>query len=270
MKRKRITELFPLLLPLRQKQRKICFYLKMKIDKNKYSNEVSIERLPFKLYKTHSKMINYNSGYDIKYQHNKIHNLKIASSPINGLIIKPGETFSFWNLVKNADKHEAYKDGLLLVNGEIIGSYGGGLCQLSNLLFEIFLHSPLDIVERYGHAVKTFPTSEGIVTGVDATISEGWKDLKVKNNTKNEYQIKIYFDDEYIFGELLCNEESMYEYEIFNNKILYFKRNNKIYEKASVDCKKINTITGQIEKTNIYDNECEVGYKLPKEIEIEV
>ncbi|MGL5314504.1 MAG: vancomycin resistance protein, partial [Peptostreptococcaceae bacterium] len=74
MKRKRITELFPFLLPLRQKQKKICFYLNMKIDKNKYSNEVSIERLPFKLYKTNSKIINYNSGYDIKYQHNKIHN----------------------------------------------------------------------------------------------------------------------------------------------------------------------------------------------------
>lgn len=264
MTRKRITEIFPFLIPLRKKQRKICFYLKMKLDNNKYSTEINTETLPNRVSKVDEVMINENSGYDITYQQNKVHNLKLASKTINKVLIKPNETFSFWKLVKDADKYEPYKDGLILVNGAILGSYGGGLCQLSNLLFELFLHSPLTIVERHGHTVQSFPPKVGLVDGIDATVSEGWKDLKIKNNTKNVFQTVISFDDERIYGELLCNEKPLHEYKIFNEKKSYYIKNNKVFKETSIDCKKINRTTGQVEKYNLYNNICEVGYELPQ------
>ena len=131
MARKRLTQLFPFLLPLRQWQRKKCCYLKMRLDKNHYADTISDELLPNKIFETSALMVNQSSGYDIQYQYNKVHNLKLAGKAINKVLIRPKETFSFYWLVRNADKKEPYKDGLNLVDGKIIGSYGGGLCQLS-------------------------------------------------------------------------------------------------------------------------------------------
>lgn len=129
----------------------------MKFDGNRYAKKTSEKLLPNTVFETSSLMLNENSGFDMKYQINKVHNLKLAAKTINKVIIEPKETFSFWQLVRWADQHEKYKDGLNLVNGKIVGSYGGGLCQLSNMLFWLFLHTPLTIVERHGHAVESFP-----------------------------------------------------------------------------------------------------------------
>lgn len=110
----------------------------MKFDGNRYAKKTSEKLLPNTVFETSSLMLNENSGFDMKYQINKVHNLKLAAKTINKVIIEPKETFSFWQLVRWADRHEKYKDGLNLVNGKIVGSYGGGLCQLSNMLFWLF------------------------------------------------------------------------------------------------------------------------------------
>ena len=63
-------------------------------------------------------MINEGSGFPLKYQYNKVHNLKLAAKKIDGLLIRPGETFSFWKAAKDADRDAPYLDGLSLVNGK--------------------------------------------------------------------------------------------------------------------------------------------------------
>lgn len=98
----------------------------MRLDKNHYADTISDELLPNKIFETSALMVNQSSGYDIQYQYNKVHNLKLAGKAINKVLIRPKETFSFYWLVRNADKKEPYKDGLNLVDGKIIGSYGGG------------------------------------------------------------------------------------------------------------------------------------------------
>ena len=115
MPRKRITEVFPFLLPLRKWQRKKLFYLKMQMDGSRYAKSKAKALLPYKVYETSSLMMNANSGFDMKYQRNKVHNLKLAATTIDKIAIKPNETFSFWQLVRWADHHEKYKDGLNLV-----------------------------------------------------------------------------------------------------------------------------------------------------------
>ncbi len=182
MSRKRLTQVFPFLLPIRKWQRKTFFYLKMRFDRNKYAREMSKKFLPYKVCDTTSLLLNQNSGFDMKFQLNKVHNLKLASKTISHIMIKPNETFSFWQLVKSADKKIPYKDGLNFVEGKIVGDYGGGLCQLSNMLFWLFLHTPMTITERHCHSTVSFPsTTPDLPAGIDATISEGWLDLKVKN-----------------------------------------------------------------------------------------
>ena len=270
MSRKRVTQIFPFLIPLRKWQRKRLFYLKMSFDKNRYAKKISGELLPDTVFETSSLMLNENSGYDMKYQFNKVHNLKLASDTINGVLIKPGETFSFWQLVRYADRYVKYKDGLNLINGKIVGSYGGGLCQLSNMLFWLFLHTPMTITERHGHAVESFPsTTEELPCGTDATINEGWLDLKVYNDTENTFQIDIRFDKSFMYGRILSKDKVNMKYRVYNSKVSYVRKNNVMYQLAGVCRSETNTETDGTCEKELYLNQCEIGYELPENACIE-
>lgn len=266
MKRKRLTEMFPFLLPIRKIQRKLFFYLKMFFDSNTYSKNKSKDLLKYEVYSAKSVMINPNSGYDIQYQVNKVENLKLAASTINGIVIEPGETFSFWMLVKNAEKNGDYRDGLTVVNNKTIPVKGGGLCQISNMLFWLFLHTSLTIVERHPHSAETIPHSEGdIPVGVDATIAEGWLDLKVKNETDEGFQIVIDFDEDTMYGSILSNKLQAFKYEIESENITYTKENNRIYRYNDVyQVTKLGNIKESREL--IINNKYEIQYDIEAEI----
>lgn len=270
MKRKRITQLFPFLLPIRRVQRKIIFYTKMHIDRNRYAKTKGPELLPFCIYETKSKLLNDNTGFDMKYQENKVFNLRLAAEPVNGILIRPGETFSFWQLVRYAEKDERYKDGLCVVNGELVTVPGGGLCHLSNLLFWTFLHTPFTIVERHPHQIKDFLSpDEDEPDGVDATVSEGWLDLKVKNNTNFTFQIEISIDGPYIYGRIFVDQAKGYRYEVINRDKSFFKKDGKTFERVSVCRQEIDIKSKQVISENLlYTDVCEVGYPLPEETAI--
>ena len=199
MERIYVTQLFPWIRPLRKKQRKLFFYTKMKWDKNRYAGRLEKERLAVKLFESVCPMYNENTGFAMVYQENKAFNLKLAAATIDGLVIGPGETFSFWALVKDADREIPYKNGLAEVNGKLVTEQGGGLCQLSNLLCWVLLHSPLTVTERHGHRKKDFPEPKSDAPmGVDAAVAEGWLDLRFQNNTEQSFQIGIFFTEKEI------------------------------------------------------------------------
>lgn len=273
MPRKRLTQIFPFLLPLRLLQRKKCFYLKMKLSKTNWAKNISAEKLPFEICKFDSIMVNQKSGYDIRYQLNKVHNLKLAADKMNGILIKPNETFSFWAAIKDADKKIPYKDGLDLTDGKVRGTYGGGLCHLSNLLFLLFLHTPLEIAERHPHTIEAFPSpdeSDDSPCGTDATVHEGWLDLKVYNGTDSVFQIVIEFDDERgtITGKILSDKEQEYRYELFNKEKHYRQKNGKIFLDCTVDRIQTNLKNKERQTAFLYRNICEIAYKLPNSIKL--
>ena len=269
MTRKRVTERFPWLLPIRQAQRKIFFYVGMRLDKNTYAQTQKKARLAHEIFETDSQMLNQNSGFDMKYQFNKVHNLKLAAKKINGLIIRPGEVFSFCYVTRKADKKEPYRDGLSLVNGEITGEYGGGLCQFSNMLYWMFLHTQLTIVERHGHEVEAIPPTESeYLAGVDATVAEGWLDLKVKNDTTHTYQIVIDFDSKTMYGKILSDSTRCFDYKIYNQSLRYVREKGKVVEKSIVMRQRTSRVSGQTEEERLYENTCIIDYPLPVNIEI--
>ena len=265
MSRKRITQAFPFLLPLRVAQRKTFFCMAMQFDNHTYAKTVLGELLPYKLFSADNELYNTSTGFDMVYQENKVFNLKLAAKTLDGLLIKPGETFSLWKAMRNADKHTPYKDGLNVINGKLCTTYGGGLCQMSNLLFWVFLHSPLTIVERHTHEVKDFPTMRNAEPeGVDATISEGWLDLKVKNETDITFQIGLSFDDVNITGGLYTDKAMPVIYEIMGKDLSYFRQNGKVYQKISIYRHEIAIDTREIlSESLLYENLCEIGYQLP-------
>ena len=270
MSRKRVTQVFPFLLPVRLMQRKMFYYAKMRFDGCRYAKNIGGKQLPYQLFETECALYNGNTGFDMVYQENKVFNLKLAAKTLNGLLIKPGETFSFWQLVRHADKHVSYKNGLKMVNGKLTTAPGGGLCQMSNLLFWMFLHTPLTVTERTGHDVKEFPEQNSdAIKGVDATISEGWIDVKARNDTDCTYQIFITFDDVNVKGTVFADKSPQSKYRILNGSVEYTRKNGGIYESAGVERAEIDASSGEITELKLlYTNTCKICYPLAEDIRI--
>lgn len=267
MKRKRITQIFPWLIPLRTWQRKIFFYLGMKLDRNRYTSCVQENLLPAEVFSSRCPLYNKETGFDMVYQENKVHNLKLAAAAIDRMLIRPGETFSFSLATRHADRQEPYRDGLTVINGRLTTAPGGGMCQLSNLLFWVFLHSPLTIVERHGHGSKDFPEPPSDAPmGVDATLAEGWKDLKVRNDTDHTFQIHIAFDPEQISGQLYADRQPALCYSISNGPVTYRRRQEHVWEEVDVIQTLSDRKTGELQNTRtLYRNICRIGYTLPED-----
>lgn len=266
MARKRLTERFPFLLPLRRWQRKRCFYLKMRFDGSRYAAARAKTPLEHTLFRASVAMRNANSGFPMEYQQNKVHNLRLAAATMDGVLLAPGETFSFWRLARHADRDMPYKDGLVLVNGSVRPAYGGGLCMLSDLLYWCFLHTPLTITERHGHAVEQFPAAEAerFPRGADATVSEGWCDLRVRNDTDSTFRIGIDFSDTDLFIQIESDRSPACEYRVCNGAVTYIERGGKIYELAEVFREETDTADKTMERRLLYTNECEIAYPLPE------
>ncbi|MGL4819961.1 MAG: glycopeptide resistance accessory protein VanW [Bacilli bacterium] len=270
MKRKRLTEYFPWILPVRTAQRKAFFYTRMALDRRTYAKTIQESTLLNKVTETSSLLYNANTGSGMKYQHNKVFNLKLAAQTLDGLLIQPNETFSFWQCVRHADKHTSFKEGLIVTNGNLTTTIGGGMCQMSNLLFFLLLHSPLQIEERSTHNVKRFPDpTPETLKGVDATVNEGWIDLKVSNPTDETFQIRIEFDEEHIYAKLLSSHSQTVRYTITTENVIYYEKDNHILERVSVYRQTVDRQTNQTQsKEKLYDNCCIIGYELPEGTEI--
>lgn len=266
MPRKRVTELFPFLLPLRQWQRRQCRWLSMALDGERYAEQIRAALLPELLFEASFRMVNENSGFDIQYQYNKVHNLKLAAATMDRLLIRPGETFSFCWLARHAQRREPYRDALSLRMGKIVPARGGGLCMLSDLLFWCFLHTPLTIVERHGHSADVFPPSlaQGQPCGTDATISEGWRDLRLRNDTNCTFQLELAFDDVCIYGRIRADRPAEREYRVYNEKLRYIRRNGRVIQRTEVWREETERKTGAQTRQKLYTNQCEIAYPLPE------
>jgi vancomycin resistance protein VanW len=177
---------------------------------------------------------------DMWLQHNKVKNLKIATQKLNKVIIRPGETFSYWRLLGNTTKSKGYVDGMILHYGKVTTGVGGGLCQLSNLIYWMTLHTPLTITERYRHSYDVFPDSKRSQPfGSGATCAYNYLDLQIKNETNNTYQLVVFLNDTHLVGEWRSESQPIQTYEVYEREHLItreywggYVRHNTIHRKV--------------------------------------
>ena len=142
-------------------------------------------------------------GVDMALQHNKRTNLALAIAHLDGLVIAPGQTFSVWKNVGRPRASKGYQPGLVMVNGRIDSGVGGGLCQLGNLLFWLFAHSPLSITERYRHGYDVFPgVARDVPFGAGATLAYNYVDLQAVNHSVDALRLRLWLDDTHLNGAL--------------------------------------------------------------------
>ncbi len=167
---------------------------------------------------------------EMRLQEQKVTNLRVAAQALNGLIIKPGEIFSLWEAIGKPTRKRGYVNGMLLSNGKIIEDVGGGLCQLSNLLCWLFLHVPMEIVERYHHSMDVFPDSGRVLPfGSGATIHYNTIDLKIKNLSNTTWQIKIWLTDKYLKVRLLGADHLPNKFHIIEKNHVFVKSSKGFY-----------------------------------------
>jgi vancomycin resistance protein YoaR len=119
----------------------------------------------------------------------RIQNIKAASRLYNGLIIKPGERFSFNTVLGDVDASTGYAPEKVIKSGKIQYEYGGGICQVSTTLFRAAIAAGFPILERKNHA---FPVHYYEPQGFDATIYPGVSDMRFINDTKGPVLVQTH------------------------------------------------------------------------------
>lgn len=116
-------------------------------------------------------------------------NLKTGVEKLNGILLQPGEELSVYDTTAPYDEEHGYVEGTAYENGQVVPSYGGGICQVSTTLYNAAIYAELEIVERYPHSM----TVDYVEPSRDAAIAGGYMDFRFKNP---------YDDPIYIFGEI--------------------------------------------------------------------
>jgi vancomycin resistance protein VanW len=206
-----------------------------------YAKNVRRKLYPFVIFTHSTPLLRKLKGVDMQLQYNKITNLKIGVKKLNGIVIKPGETFSYWKLIGKPTYTKGYLDGVVLcADGTFKAGVGGGLCQLSNLIYWMTLNTNLTITERYRHSHDVFPdVNRKQPFGTGATCAYSSLDLQFYNGTSSIFQLEVYLTMDNLVGEWVSSERSMNKYEVYEKEHSIstglfgeFIRNNKIYRKV--------------------------------------
>lgn len=149
-------------------------------------------------------------------QAGKVRNLAAAATRLDGVLLRPGETFSFWHLVGAPAARRGFAPGVVLLDDQLDADTGGGLCAASNLLHWLALHADLDVVEHAEHTVDPFPDRNRTVPwGAGCTVSWPRLDLRIVNRSELTYQWRLAIRDGELAGALLADRMPEHAYQVF-------------------------------------------------------
>jgi vancomycin resistance protein VanW len=155
------------------------------------------------------------SGLDRQLQQNKIVNLRLAAERLDGIVLERGVRLSFWREVGKPTRRRGFLDGMVLDHGRIVAGVGGGLCQMTNLLYWLTLHTPLSVVERWRHVYDVFPdVRRRQPFGSGATCAWPLLDLQVENRTAVAYRLGVTVTDSHLVGSWRGTEPLDVRYRI--------------------------------------------------------
>ena len=184
-------------------------------------------------------MLRKLSGVDMQLQINKKASLEIAASCIDGLILKPSETFSFWRLVGKPTARRGFKMGFVLRNGTVQQDIGGGLCQMTNMIYWMSIHTDLKVVERWRHGFDVFPDvsrTQPFASG--ATCAYNYIDLQITNPTQDTYQLRVHTKGDWLYGSWRSDAPQRHKFEVMerDHAIRHeywggYTRHNALYRK---------------------------------------
>jgi vancomycin resistance protein YoaR len=125
----------------------------------------------------------------------RMKNIGAASASQHGVIVKPGETFSFNHNLGDVSLDTGYAEALIIYNGRTIKGVGGGVCQVSTTTFRAAFNGGYPIIERWPHAYRVGWYERGTGPGLDASVFSPVVDFKFTNDTPYHILIEAYAND---------------------------------------------------------------------------
>ncbi|MBI3620325.1 VanW family protein, partial [Candidatus Roizmanbacteria bacterium] len=127
----------------------------------------------------------------------RVHNILLAASKFNGILIPKGKTLSFNERVGDISSSTGYQPAYVIKNGKTVLGDGGGVCQVSTTLFRAALNAGLAIEERIAHAYRVGYYENDSKPGFDATVFAPYADLKIVNDSPASILIETEVDEEH-------------------------------------------------------------------------
>jgi vancomycin resistance protein YoaR len=127
---------------------------------------------------------------------NRIHNITVGAARFNGVLIKPGDEFSFIQTLGPVDESTGYLPELVIKTDATVPEFGGGMCQVSTTMFRAALNSGLKVTARTNHA---YPVVYYNPQGLDATVYIPKPDLKFINDTLAYILVQTHIEGTQLF-----------------------------------------------------------------------
>lgn len=259
----RIADRYPILRRARVEQLRLGRKVADARTGTAFAVEQRQDRLPLVLYR-HGSLLRRRLGEtDPALQESKIDNLRLAVPTIDGLVLQPGETFSFWRRVGAPAARRGYREGLVLAGGQVRVGTGGGLCQLSNLLYWIALHAPLEVVEHHHHSFDPFPDDRRVLPfGSGAGVFYNYVDLRFRNPTDDTFQLTLAVTEEHLRGELRGEQRWPYAFHVEEREHRFVRgADGQVYRENELWRRTVDRRTGDtVSDERIARNHALVGY----------
>lgn len=238
---------------LKRKVKDLC-------SRQKIAKAKSPEKLPVVVFDFHSNMIKRAPGVDLQSQLNKAVNIRLACERINGILIKPGQTFSFWRTVGKTTRRKGYTDGRIIIRNKLKTGLGGGLCNLGNTINRIVLHSPMTVTEFHKHSDALAP-DEGprVPLSAGTAVCYNYIDYRFRNDTDQTVQLLLWCEGEELHGQLRAEREYPNTYCLTEEDHHFRKEGERYYRVSKIYRQVRDRETGQqTARELIWDNHSQV------------
>lgn len=125
------------------------------------------------------------------------HNIARSAANFYGIVVAPGEEFSFNKYLGSISEADGYEQGFIIIGGQTVEGIGGGVCQVSTTLYQTAFNAGFPITERWPHGYMLGYYNDGEGPGMDATVFSPIVDMKFINNTPHHLLIENYYNEEF-------------------------------------------------------------------------
>ncbi|WP_081683885.1 VanW family protein [Granulicoccus phenolivorans] len=266
---RRLTERIPALYPLAVRAHQLRQHLRWRTDDRVYARTHATDPLEHRVKQHNSLLLRELSADEMRLQHNKVINLRLASAETDGILIRPGESFSFNRTVGNCTRARGFVEGMRLTNGRAIAGVGGGICQLANLIHWMVLHSPLTVTARSEHSFDPFPDKGRVLPwGVGCSIVWNYVDLVVSNDTDATFRLATGVGERYLEGALTADRALPHSYKVYARDEQFIRHRGELFRRNEIWRRVIDRRTGNTVGEELMKQNCALVTYEPRGVEV--
>jgi len=230
----RLQRLLPF--PVRAALRRVQRHVQWVLRPQRWARERGKwEQFPVILTRRESPLQRAETGGLAAHTAEKTRNLELACARVNGLLVAPGEVFSFCRTVGPATRRRGYLPALEMHDGSMGASAGGGLCQLANLLFALSVAVNAEIVERHRHSLDLFPdTGRDVPFGFGATVFYNYVDFQFRNRLPFPLLLEVNVRPPVLTGAIRAAEALPFTVRIEETDHAFYRRDGAVWRRNKV------------------------------------